>query len=312
VKEFISNQNSVKNANYRNHYNATSGIVNKDVHSIAQGLEDELEKIVNNCIVKQYSYGKEISLDRLSLRLSSYSAESYIMNYTSQFDRGVLASDYANILYIVKDSSAYYTSFKDLQHLQKKLAPAIQHIQYKKQQLLQSGKVEESNTPALKETKETGKDVRKCPRRKSASYRKQVLGTLLYDQNASLKAAEKALNTSHIRGRKESLSVQLGIYNSILEEDLKTDFSLNPQSTASTLTTSSSSTPASYAYAAFPYNEDTFTLSDHEYTGFVQLAPDLYSRSTNPHLQLNEIGVMRLRASLKRHELAHLADISSY
>jgi hypothetical protein len=38
---------------------------------------------------------------------------------------------------------------------------------------------------------------------------------------------------------------------------------------------------------------------EHEYQGFNHIAPDLFSRSTNPHLQLNEIGVVRFQESLK-------------
>eukprot|EP01031_Cornospumella_fuschlensis_P036475 gene36475-44250_t len=316
VKESVAKQNDAHFSNYQSFFKNYDRLSIQDesdgfreslkVTGVAQGLENELRKIINNNIFQQYQYNKDISLDRLALRLSAYCSENHLLNYMHQFDYDVLASDYENLLYILKDSSNFYTSFKEVQTMQRRLEATIKTLQCKKKEMLMPPTADTNSTDTKQKdpaaVKKEKADSQK-KRRSSLSYRKQRLNELLEEQDAVMKQASKTRNIlcSTGSGRSSvSISSQLGIFNAILEEDLKTDFSLPQQVSESSVYGSA----VGYAYSSFPYNEDSLTLADHDYTGFLQLAPDLYARSTNPHLLLNEVGVMKFQEALKRQEMA--------
>lgn len=324
VKTCMQQQNAMHFSNFRNHFvpvPGNSGAANTG-EIVAQGLENELRKIVNNHIFQQYTYSKEISLDRLALRISSLSNEVNLMTYLNQFDYDVLASDFANMLYILKDSTQFGSGYKEVFYLQRKLDSAIKLIQAKKAAFLAPPPaVTPVRAPSPK--KEVDAEEKMNRRKSYRQTRKDQMSKEIENRRART-APIVPTRTGSVYSTKygtvaaqdgvKSISTQLGIYNAILEDDLRTDFSLNlynSYSSASDAMDKEQSCP-SYPFAAFPYNQDNYRIADHDYLGFVQLAPDLYSRATNPHLQLNEVGVMRFQESLKRQEMAMLDDIATF
>lgn len=212
---------------------------------VAYGIEVELKKNVNNYIFQQYTYNKEISLDRLSRRISPYTPERTILEYSSQFDYDLLASDFKTVTYIAS-SSPGYTSFRDLTSLQQKL----DHV---------SKDFEMRRNTQLNEAITERQDIQYIP------------------------PAQSSLDG--LNGTSRSITEQLGLRLEGLIEDLKAQEDWTSF--------------GSVGYPAFPYNSPSDEKQyESEYDGFINLAPDLYSKMANPHLQLNEIGVLRFKQAL--------------
>lgn len=333
LKKCIANQRKYHTVNY---YPMNLDVTRVSVEKreiIAYGLENEVKKIVNNHLFQQYVYSKEVSLDRLSLRISSYTSNSSLMDYLNQFDLDIVASNIGDVTYILRDSTQYYSGFKEIQQLQLQLDGLIKNINEKKKARLQPvSKVSETQQPETSvQLNDRSSITEKNRQERRQSYRKTRLDLLAKEQgNQRFKTSCISSNTSDSKSCDErfptlsaerpaspfvasassssSLSAQLGIYNAILEEDLKTDFSLELYNSYVAVD-SAGAEALFYPFSAFPYNQDSYRITDRDYKGFVQLAPDLYSRSTNPHLQLNEIGVQRFQESLHRQEMAVIEDV---
>jgi hypothetical protein len=315
---------------------------------IAMGLEMELKKMINNYIFIQYQNAKELSFDRLSRRVSPYTPERIILEYSSQFDFDYLGSDLTSVNYIASDSPGY-SSFRDLMHLNAKIQGHYQSYAQKKSKLLKKMDkkvtIEEEGGP--KDDNESGLSILQ-PNKSTES-----LNSINNDQQpdrerSSTHSSASPRTMANVTAGKgtgsnpdfSTISHQLGITVEGLLEDLKTDYSLTSY--------------GAFGYPNYPYGqENTFNennynhmfsengeynydnggskkggkdtsrrddsgngnggngngnglsskdshlhLYDYEYNGFIHLAPDLYSKLTNPHLQLNEIGVIRFQEAL--------------
>jgi hypothetical protein len=84
---------------------------------VANGLETEFRKYVNNYVFQQYNYLKEISFERLSRRISTLSSEKSIVQYVTQFEPDFVASGWDQVIYMAKEGPNY-VSFRELRAFQ--------------------------------------------------------------------------------------------------------------------------------------------------------------------------------------------------
>lgn len=288
---------------------------------IALGLEMELKKLINNYIFIQYQNAKELSFDRLARRVSPYTPERTILEYSSQFDYDILGSDIDTVAYIAS-SSPGYTSFRDFFNLRQTVEGNQQSYAKRKSKYLNE-KAKEDNANDQKLSQEN-QDIQNLLHPSPPS------GMTKTNSASSLDGLATSSGKNNSNTDLTTISSQLGL-TSIdgLLEDLKTNYDLTSY--------------GSYGYPQYPYGtEDTFDknnynhlfpdssnsfaqisgvnmhnaaavtksnsknltnnqlhLYDYEYDGFIHLAPDLYSKMTNPHLQMNEIGVLRFKEALQ-------------
>lgn len=332
VRECVAQQNRVRFSNFRQHLlvsvepiEAKIGVAsNSIVVAVATGLENELRKIVNNHLFQQYTYSKEISADRLSLRLAGYTSVQTVTAYISQFDTDLVASDWDTMIYMLKDSPSYYMGFKEVHALQPQLHATLRLFQHKKRAYL--AEQEKKRQPSADDSKkkkgaeggegaaDEDKEMRAMRRQ---SYRKVRLTQAERERELRTPQRSGSIYSSRYglppgpgltqtpSQASQSISSQLGIYNAILEEDLRTDFT----SLSLDYTASLDAATSSYPFAVFPYQPEPYRIADHDYQGFAQLSQDLYARSTNPHLHLNEVAVRRFQDALLRQEKAALDDL---
>ena len=379
------------------------------------GLEAELKKNVNNYIFQQYTYSKEISLERLARRISPSTSEKTILDYAASFDNDVVASNFNDITYIAS-ANPNYSSFRDIFALQTWIENKIKTALDRKKLLLQ----ELREKRKLKEEQEAAAAAAIAAQRVSEAGDNDYLNTvdievdlLLEGNNSSASeltsrrgsmenignrlfrpesvflpsvsginsvrltnpiptaagssnkdvdgTANSSAATSYKKDRSISSQLGLDIIDG-LSDDLHnmTDYTLSLYGTGSYPSfpynqipgvvgeSTSISTPTTTACKNNNSNKDLVAMADyvnaslmpplpqirssvgdisdlksmlpagngvgliltsnsrasimnveHEYQGFNHIAPDLFSRSTNPHLQMNEIGVVRFQESLK-------------
>lgn len=210
-----------------------------------RGLERELRKNVSDYICQQSAYAKEISYDHVSTRLGSTSSESTIIEYCMLFDHLSLAKDLADVEFLASCHPSY-EFFEEFSNLRQILAPlASRQIKHKE-----------------------------------AIVKKRVEELAQAEAVAAVAAASASGEPS------ASVSEQLGLGSNItsLQEDLKTDYSLDRYN------------------HPFPYLDNIalpgLTQPSQE---FFQLDYDLYVRSTNPFMQLNEAAASSLVQALSAY-----------
>ncbi len=200
---------------------------------------------MSDYIGQQSAYAKEISYDHVSTRLGSTSSESSIVEYCMLYDHLSLAKDLADVEFLASCHPAY-ESFEEFSNLRQILAP------------LASRQIKHKEAIVKKREEEIAQ--------------------------AEAAAATAASVTS--RDATASVSEQLGLGGNIagLQEDLKTDYSLDRYN------------------HPFPYLDD-IALPGLSQPGqeFFQLDYDLYVRSTNPFMQLNEAAASSLVHTLSAY-----------
>lgn len=235
----------------------------------ANGVENEFKKNVSNYIFQQYTYSKDISTERLAKRMSTLSNERTILEYTMLFDQDTLASSFDHMSFITNDTASYQ-SFSELENLQNALADVERRIVSKKKEML-------AEIEARLKVASEGQDA-------ETSEGNDGTAPLL-SPSSSPKAT---LNCE--KKKAKSISEQLGLSASCdlsdLHDSLDTDYSLGDSSSV---------------FSHYPYNSSsTATIfgREQDYPGFYLQSTDLYSRTTNHHLSMNEICVQRFNEAI--------------
>ncbi|KAJ1442963.1 SacI homology domain-containing protein [Ochromonadaceae sp. CCMP2298] len=254
------------------------------------GLDRGLRDAVGRYIKQQTVYARDISVEHLSMRASPSTSEKTIIEYGTQFHPACLALDLDGIAYTMSDtvakeaqeaeevaggarpvsagSAAVYGRYVELGSLQAVLAPVQTSLKEQKKLQLQK--------PAERE--------------KSAQNSPQ--GTSLGHD----------LKQSH----EPSISEQLGLGGHIacLTKDLQQYTQPTHHVNQNTLGVSTDLGADLSLYSMpFPYVGGAFEMDPcfGESVGFLQVDPDVYVRSTNPFMQVNEVTVGSFAKMLSTH-----------
>jgi hypothetical protein len=215
-----------------------------------RGLDQEFRRIVAEYLTQQASYGREMSYDHLSTRLSANTNEHSIIEYAMQFDHRALAQDLDNIEFLARCSPAY-ESFHELSNLRQTLAPVQAEVRDTKKEVLRALDAQIMTSPQVDAVVARSQD------------------------DASVQTSTTVTDSLGLSGHIPGLQLQ---------EDLQKDYSLDMLG------------------RPFPYVDNIGLVGVQNPPGqpqlFYQMDSDLYVRSTNPFMQLNEVAVNSLTHAL--------------
>jgi hypothetical protein len=217
----------------------------------------------------------------------------------------------------IASASPGYTSFKELKNLNQKLHLIQKQVMLRKEELLKElvatlKKVDTSDS--IVSLGATSQSNSAAISRNSSEKALNNAGSTP-EKHTSLSQSSSRSTSRNNSIQYDTISSSLGITVDGLVDDLKTKYDLTSY--------------GSFGYPQYPYNQNDYyenyynyskslqsnnnystknrqakvvnSHHDNEYEGYMQMAPDLYSKLANPHLQLNEISVMRFREALHSH-----------
>ncbi len=207
--------------------------------------------------------------------MSTLSSERSIVEYTMLFDQDTLCSCFDAMNFVTNDCPTYQ-SFHELDNLRKSLASLENAIVAKKRDMVAEAEQAQQQAKEQKEEQEQAMADKKCETGLRSAVTTQ-------DSTSSLSNAKE---TSKPAARSQSISEQLGLSGcdlTDLHSSLSTDYSLEG------------------VFTHYPYNASsapTVFGREKDYPGFALQATDLYSRTTNSHLSMNEVCVQRFNEAL--------------
>lgn len=263
--------------------------------NIGSGIETELKSFINNYIFQQYMYKKELSLERLSRRISQYTTVSNLLLYTINYDRNYLAGNWEDLLYIAS-SNPNFVNYKEIFQLQNAINPNLNMINLQSVfDMTYNEEEEKKNKENIEDNSSTISST--TPSIDSSAYPITSLYESIRNDKEFLSNISdvniKLPDPSTLTSQKKSISSELGINIKDLEEDLLTNYNLdNNIDNLTSLSSSFSSYDSTCTFTHYPYNEPEYKPLNKIPSGYSLLTEDLYYKNANPHLHLNEVALL--------------------
>jgi hypothetical protein len=97
------------------------------VSRLAPGIEEEIYKLIANYMFQHTMYARTISVDRLSRRLSAFTAQVDLLQYSALFSLDELAANLDSIMFMTSSENTDHRRFYELDHLRRSLETRHAH-----------------------------------------------------------------------------------------------------------------------------------------------------------------------------------------